>query len=72
MNTKLQWTYRFLKRYGFSIRRITHKGQSLPENKDSIKKIFIEDIISKRKELGILPDEDYRILNMDENNVIWR
>ena len=66
MNTKLQWTYRFLKRYGFSIRRITHKGQSLPENKDSIKKIFIEDIISKRKELGILPDEDYRILNMDE------
>lgn len=31
-----------------------------------IKKKFIEDIISKRKELCILPDEDYRILNMDE------
>ena len=66
MNTKLQWTYRFLKRYGFSIRRISHKGQSLTESKDFIKKKFIEDIISKRKELGILPDEDYRILNMDE------
>lgn len=38
LNTKLQWTYRFLKRYGFSIRRVSHKGQSIPEGKDNIKK----------------------------------
>ena len=40
LNTKLQWTYRFLKRYGFSIRRVSHKGQSIPEGKDNIKKIY--------------------------------
>ena len=49
MNTKLQWTYRFLKRYGFSIRRITHKGQSLPENKDSIKKNLLKILFQKGK-----------------------
>ena len=26
LNLKLQWAYRFLKRYGFSIRRISHIG----------------------------------------------
>ena len=49
MNTKLQWTYRFLKRYGFSIRRILHKGQSLPENKDSIKKNLLKILFQKGK-----------------------
>ena len=44
INTQLQWAYRFLHRFGFSIRRISHKGQSLPEQRD-----FIEDIIKKEK-----------------------
>ena len=49
-----------------SIRRITHKAQTIPENKEIIKDRFIEAIINKRKELDILEDEDYRVLNMDE------
>ena len=37
INTQLQWAYRFLHRYVFSIRRISHTGQALPENKETIK-----------------------------------
>ena len=66
LNVKLQWTYRFIKRYRLSLRRISHKGQTIPETKEIIKKKFIDDIISKRKELAILEDEDYRVINMDE------
>ena len=41
-----------------SIRRITHMGQKLPDNKTAIINKFKEDIINKRKEMGILDDED--------------
>ncbi len=35
--TKLRWAYRFLKPNGFSIRSISHLGQSLPrDNKRKI------------------------------------
>ena len=50
----------------FSIRRISNTGQALPENRETIKQIFIENLIKKRKELNILDDEDFRIINMDE------
>jgi len=48
INVKLRWAYRFLKRYGFSIRRITHLGQFIPRLHSEIKKKFIENIISER------------------------
>ena len=51
INIQLQWAYRYLKRNGFSIRRITHQGQFIPEGKDSIKNKFIQDIIKKEKNL---------------------
>ena len=57
INTQLQWAYRFLHRDGFSIRRISHTGQALPD---------IENLIKKRKELNILDDEDFLIINLDE------
>ena len=66
INTQLQWAYRFLHKYGFSIRRISHTGQALPENRETIKQIFIENLIKKRKELNILDDEDFLIINLDE------
>ena len=66
MNTQLQWAYRFLHRYGFSIRRISHTGLALSENRETIKQKFVEKLIKKRKELNILDDEDFRIINMDE------
>ena len=40
LKTKLQWIYRFLKRYDFSIRQVSHKGQSISDCKDNIKKIY--------------------------------
>lgn len=54
-----------------SIRRIIHKGQSIPENKEIIKSQFIEAIINKRKELDILEVEDYRVLNKDETPCLF-
>ena len=50
----------------FSIRRISNTGQALPENRETIKQIFIENLIKKRKELNILDDEDFLIINLDE------
>ena len=38
LNAKLQRAYSFIKRYSLSIRRITHKGQTIPETKEIIKK----------------------------------
>lgn len=66
INVKLRWAYRFLKRYGFSIRRITHLGQFIPRLHSEIKKKFIENIISARKKLNIDFDQNDRIINMDE------
>ena len=44
-------------------------GQKLPDNKTEIINKFKEDIINKHKEMGILDDEDYRSINMDETDV---
>lgn len=66
LNAKLQWAYRYIKRYNLSIRRISHKGQAIPETKEIIKNKFFDEIINKSKEVGIIEDEDYRVLNMDE------
>ena len=44
-------------------------GQRLPDNKASIINKFKDEIINKRKEMGILDDEDYRVINMDETSI---
>ena len=36
IKTKLMWCYRFLKRHGFSIRRVSHIGQTIPENMNNL------------------------------------
>ena len=64
--TKLRWAYRYLRRNGFSIRRISHLGQFVPRDNNNIKSKFIADIIKARKELNIPYNEDCRIINMDE------
>ena len=43
-----KWVYRFIKRYGMSIRRITHMWQKLPDNKITILNKFKDDIFNKR------------------------
>ena len=53
-----------------SIRRIYHKGQTFAETKEIIKKRFIDDIIFKGKELDLLENEEYKVINMDKPHVI--
>ena len=48
LNAKQKWVYRFIKRYGMSIRRITHMGQKLPDNNIAFLNKFKENIINKR------------------------
>ena len=69
LNAQQKWVYRFIKRYGMSIRRIAHMGQKLPDNKIVIINKFKEDIINKRKEMDILEDEDYWVINIDETAI---
>ena len=59
INTQLQRAYRFLHRYDFSIRNIRHIGQTQPVKKELLQKNFIDKIITKRKELNILEDDDF-------------
>ena len=60
------WCYRFIKRNGFSIRRVSHFGQSIPEDKNTLKDSFVKEVILKRKKMNISYDDDYTIINMDE------
>ena len=66
INIKLRWAYRFLKRNGFSIRRVSHIGQPIPKGKENIKNKFIQDLILKRNLTNIEADEDFKVINMDE------
>ena len=68
--TQLKLVYRFIKRRGITIRRISHIGQTIPDNKNIIAIKFIDEVIKKRKELGIEEDEDYRMVNMDETRLV--
>ena len=63
---KLRWAYRFLKRKGLSIRRISHHRQFIPREHSDIKTKFIKKVVEERKKLNIVYNEDYRINNMDE------
>ena len=66
VKTKLKWCYRFIRRHGFSICRITHVGQTISENMKDIKNSFINEVIKLKKELNILYDEFFTIVSMDE------
>ena len=44
-------------------------GKNLPDNNTAIINKFKEDIINKHKEMGILVDEDYQVINMGENTI---
>ena len=66
LKVKLRWAYRYLKRNGFSIRRISHQGQFIPREHSEIKKKFLIDIINRRKEINIDCNDNSRIINMDE------
>ena len=63
---KIQWAYRFLKRYDFSIRRISHIGKFIPREQNDIKSKFIEEFIKQRKTLDIGYEENERVINIDE------
>ena len=65
----MRWVYRFIKRYGLSVRRISHIGQMIPEDKNFKKMNFIYEVIQKRKELEIDINEDHRLINMDETRL---
>ena len=66
LKTKLMWCYQFIKRNGFSIRRVSHIGQSIPEYMNTLKDSFVKEVILKRKKMNIPYDDDYTIINMDE------
>lgn len=66
LKTKLVWCYRFIKRNRFSIRRVSHIGQSIPEDMDNLKDSFVKEVILKRKKMNIPYNDDYTIINMDE------
>ena len=53
MQSKVAWVYRFLKRNGYFIRGVTHKGQIIPENSEILKKEFLSEVAEKRKVLGM-------------------
>ena len=46
--------YRTLKKYGLSIRKVTHLGQTLPKNSIDYFYDFFYNVIKKRKECNIL------------------
>ena len=69
---KLKQAYRFIKRKGLSIRRFSHLGQRILEDKNIIVNKFRENVINKRRELNIEEDEDYRVINLDETAIFQR
>ena len=67
LKAKIIWCYRFIKKEGFSIRRVSHIGQYIPEDMNTLKDSFVKEIILKMKKMNIPFDDDYTIINMDEN-----
>ena len=48
IHTQLMCCYRFIKRHDSSIRRISHVGQQIPENINTLKEAFKNEIIFKK------------------------
>ena len=69
MKSKVAWVYRFLKRNGYSIRKVTHKGQNIPENSELLKEEFLSEVAEKRKNIDMNFEDTYLIINMDETPV---
>lgn len=49
IDAQMRWVYRFIRRYGLSIRRISHIGQMIPENKNLKKMNFINEVTQKKR-----------------------
>ena len=60
------WCYRFIKRNGFSIRRVSHIGQTKSEDMNTLKDSFYKRSNIKKEKMNIPYDDDYTIINMDE------
>ncbi len=56
LTTQLKWVYRYIKRRGIAIRKISHIDQTIPDNKNIIAGKFIDEVIKKRKELSLEED----------------
>ncbi len=63
---KLRWDYSFLKRHVFTVRRISHQGQTIPKENKDVKAKFINKVIKILKNLNIQCDDNARIINMEE------
>ena len=66
---KLRWAYSFLKRHVFTIRRISHQGQTIPKENKDVKAKFINKVIKILKNLNIQCDDNARIINMEETPI---
>ena len=69
-NALHRWSYRFLSRYCYSIRRPTHIGKKIKENSSSEYKNFYKNIYNIRKQLKN-NDTKTIIYNMDETTLVF-
>ena len=68
--TLLEWCYQLLKRYSYSIRKITHVGQSIKSSSKEDYKHFLEIVYAIRKENGDFKN-NFNIFNMDETPIYF-
>ena len=66
----MNWCYLFLKRIGYSIRKVTYEGQELKENSKNLTLKFYTCIYSIRKDIFILDKLDL-IGNVDETAIYF-
>ena len=71
IESKVAWAYRLLKRNGYSIRRVTHKGQNIQENAELLKKVFLNKVAEKRNELNVNFNDSWLTVNMDETSICF-
>ena len=70
-NANLCWCKRFLKKHNFTLRKISHMGQSLPDDYEKKLSFFIEEINKKRSNLNITNDKFNLIINIDETPIFY-
>ena len=64
------WCFRFLKRYSYKIRAVTHIGQQLKENVENELHKFYEILYRMRSRIKELPDKN-NIFNMEERPIYF-
>lgn len=66
----MNWCYRFLKRIGYSIKKVTHQEQELKNNSKEMTSIFFNYIYNIRKDLLIFDKQEF-IGNVDETAIYY-